>query len=257
MIETSLATDIAAIRRLHPLIHNITNYVVMDLCANVLLAIGASPIMAHAEQELSELLAIANALVLNIGTLDADWIQRMHHAVELADNIPIVLDPVGAGATKLRTNTSRDLLATQKIDVLRGNAAEILAVAGTKITSQGVDSVYETEAAAESARLLAQKFDCSVVVSGPVDLVINATDLQKVDHGHPIMTQVTGMGCSASAVVAAFCAVNSNYFQAAVNAMSMMGIAGERSSQIAIGPASFKVQFIDTLYQMATDAALK
>lgn len=257
MSDTNLAIDIAAIRRLHPLVHNITNYVAMDFTANALLAIGASPIMAHAEEELPELLKIANALVLNIGTLDAEWIQTMHTAVELVQKIPVVLDPVGAGASKLRTNTARDLLATNKIDVLRGNAAEILAVAGTEITSRGVDSVYETEAAAESARSLAQKFDCVVVVSGPIDLVVSATDLQKVDHGHPIMTQVTGMGCAATAIVGAFCAVNSNYLQAAINAMSTMGIAGERSSKIAIGPASFKVQFIDTLYQMATNAALK
>jgi len=233
-------------------VHNITNYVVMNTTANALLAIGASPVMAHAVEEVAEMAAIAGALVLNIGTLSAAWIEAMavagHAAAERGT--PIVLDPVGAGATRFRTATALKLLEELRPMVVRGNASEIRALVHDDQATKGVDSTLSSDQALEAARTVAARYGSVVVVSGATDLVVNRDRVARVFNGHPMMPRVTGLGCTATSLVGAFSAVNSSPGEAALHAMAVMGIAGELASRKALGPASFLVAFLDALYSM-------
>lgn len=248
----SIAADLQTIRSKNPLVHNITNFVVMQQTANALLALGASPIMAHAEEELSELINIGNALVINIGTLDKHWINSMKTALPLANlrKIPVVLDPVGAGASKLRTKTALDLLEIGNIQVVRGNAGEIMALAGDAIQSKGVDSQYATDKATDAAARLSQHYHCTVVVSGARDLVMQQQSYIGIDNGVALMTKITGMGCTATALIGAFCAVNNNYALASAHAMAVMGISGEIAAEHSKGPGTMQIQFLDALYHL-------
>jgi hydroxyethylthiazole kinase len=242
--------DIQRIRAEGPVIHNITNYVAMNTTANALLAIGASPVMAHAEEEVEEMTAIARSLVINIGTLSAPWIAAMFKAGEAArrNARPIILDPVGAGATTFRTATARKLLAKLSPAILRGNASEIRALAYDERSTRGVDSAYEAEDAAQAADAVSTRYGCVVATSGAVDLISSGGTTIRVLNGHPMMPKVTGMGCTASALTGAFAAVNQSARDAAVNAMAVMGIAGELAAEHAPGPGTFLVHFLDALY---------
>jgi hydroxyethylthiazole kinase len=242
--------DVQRIRAEAPVIHNITNYVVMNTTANALLAIGASPVMAHAEEEVGEMTAIARALVINIGTLSAPWIAAMFKAGEAARRSarPIILDPVGAGATTFRTTTARKLLVELLPAIVRGNASEIRALADDERSTRGVDSAYESEDAAKAANALSTRYGCVVVTSGAVDLISSGGTTTHVFNGHPMMAKVTGMGCTASALTGAFAAVNPSAREAAVNAMAVMGIAGELAADHSPGPGTFLVRFLDALY---------
>lgn len=239
-----------AVSQQSPLIHNITNLVVMQTTANVLLAMGASPIMSHAAQELEELIAITGALVLNIGTLDSMWVDSMQVSQRYARNagIPIVLDPVGAGASGYRTHTAKQLLQAG-VDVVRGNAGEILALSGEAAQSKGVDSLYKSEQAVECGLLLAQLHDCCVVVSGEADYVCYQGDVVTVDGGDVLLTRVTGMGCSTTSMIAACCAVEKNPLYAAQSAMTCMAQAAERACLSARGPGSFFPLLLDAIYE--------
>jgi hydroxyethylthiazole kinase len=241
--------DIQRIRERAPLVHNITNYVVMNTTANALLALGASPVMAHAEEEVAEMSAIAGALVLNIGTLSPAWITAMFRAGETARarGVPIVLDPVGAGATTLRTSTARRLFEELRPAVTRGNASEIRALAIDERGTKGVDSAHGPEAAMGAADELAARYGGVVVVSGAVDVVRSGARTSRVRNGAAIMTRVTGMGCSATALIGAFAAVNPSAHDASANAMATMGIAGEMAAEQARGPGSFLPLFLDAL----------
>jgi hydroxyethylthiazole kinase len=225
----------------------------MNLTANALLALGASPVMAHAEEEVEEMAGLASALVLNIGTLSAAWIRSMLKAAAAARRrgIPIVLDPVGAGATRLRTETSRLLLEEARPAVLRGNASEIRALFHAERETKGVDSRHAAEAALEAARGLSAEFGCAVSVSGPVDLIVLGDAVVRVANGHPLMPRVTGLGCTASALTGAFAAVNPAPLAAAAHAMVVCGIAGEMAGEGAAGPASFQTRFIDALHLLS------
>jgi hydroxyethylthiazole kinase len=243
-------TDIRAIRAQAPLVHNITNYVVMNTTANALLALGASPVMAHAEDEVEEMTGIARALVLNIGTLSAPWVEAMMKAGRVArrNGLPIVLDPVGAGATRFRTATARRLLRDARPAVIRGNASEIRALYTAEHETKGVDSAHGSEEAIEAAQALAKHYDCAVSVSGVTDLIVSGGAVIRVSNGHPMMPRVTGLGCSATALTGAFAAVNHSPLLAAAHAMAVMGIAGEIAATHAAGPGSFQVHFLDALY---------
>lgn len=258
-IALSVYQDIQSIRNKAPLIHNITNFVVMQQTANALLALGASPIMAHAEEELSDIMQIANSLVVNIGTLDSLWISAMHQAMRLAclRDIPIILDPVGVGATKFRTQTIRQLLKTAPPSVIRGNASEILALYAQENTTKGVDSTHSSEQSLQAATHLVKINNCVVVVSGAVDICLAKNNQIKIYNGVPLMTKVTGMGCTASALIAAFCAVNPDVFSASIHAMITMGIAGEIAAKKAFGPGSFSAHFCDALYNMTEKDIVK
>ena len=246
----SIWADIQRIRAEAPVIHNITNFVVMNTTANALLAIGASPVMAHAEEEVEEMTAIARSLVINIGTLSAPWIASMFKAGEAArrNARPMILDPVGAGATTFRTATARKLLAELSPAIVRGNASEIRALAGDERSTRGVDSAHQSEDAAEAADALSTRYGCVVTTSGAVDLISSGGMTTRAFNGHPLMPKVTGLGCTASALTGAFAAVNASARDAAVNAMAVMGIAGELAAEGSQGPGTFLVRFLDALY---------
>jgi hydroxyethylthiazole kinase len=248
-------SDVERIRAQAPLVHNITNYVAMNLTANALLALGASPVMAHASEEVEEMAGLAAALVLNIGTLSAPWIGAMLQAGAAARRrgIPIVLDPVGAGATRFRTETALRILGEVRPTILRGNASEIRALAHAGGETKGVDSRHAPEAALEAARRLSSEYGCAVTVSGPTDLIIHGASVVRIANGHPLMPRVTGLGCVASALTGAFAAVDASPLAAAAHAMAVMGIAGEIAGDGAAGPASFQTRFLDALYNLGEE----
>jgi len=248
----AIAEDLRAVRERAPLVHNITNFVVMQQTANALLALGASPIMAHAEAELDELLAYADALVLNIGTLDAHWISAMERALAAARGraLPVVLDPVGAGASRLRTETALRLLERGGVTILRANASEILALAGAAEATRGVDSAHSSDAAREAAHSLALRYGCAVAVSGVIDYCLDRTREVRVHNGVAMMARITGMGCTASALCGAFCAAQPDALRAAVDAMAVMGVAGELALADARGPGTMAASFFDVLHQL-------
>jgi hydroxyethylthiazole kinase len=244
-----LATVLGRLHERAPLVHNITNYVVMNLSANALLAVGASPVMAHAPEEVEEMAALSQALVLNLGTLSKAWINAMFLAGRVArqKSIPIVLDPVGAGATRFRTDTAHRLLAAVRPTVLRGNASEILAIAGEPARTRGVDSVDSSDTAGLMAQELALKLGLVVAMTGAVDVVTDGHRTVTIRNGHPMLGRVTGSGCVASALTAACCAVDSDALVAASAALVILGIAGERAAVKSSGPGSFSVALLDQL----------
>jgi len=248
----TLWADIQKIKAEAPLIHNITNYVVMNTTANALLSIGASPVMAHADEEVEELVAIARALVINIGTLSSPWVKSMLKATRAAKKhgIPIILDPVGAGASHLRTETSRKLLSEASQSIIRGNASEIRALFNNESTTKGVDSMHVSDAALDAAVNLSKQYHCTVSVSGAIDIIVQGDNVIRVLNGHPMMPKVTGLGCTASALTGAFAAVNPSAFLAAAHAMVTMGIAGEIAAEQSNGPGTLQLHFLDALYQL-------
>lgn len=251
-----LAAHLAAVRQQSPLVHNITNYVAMNNSANALLAIGASPVMAHWTREMEEMTAIASALVINIGTLDAEWIEGMIAAGEAASRrgTPIVLDPVGAGATSWRTRTAWEIIERCKPTVIRGNGSEIMALINADVKSKGVDSSTSSDNALGAAKTLASRTGAVVVISGATDYITDGIRTETISNGHPIMTAVTGMGCTATAVVGAFVATGGeDVLSAAAHAMAVMGIAGERAAAEARGSGSMQVAFLDELYNLSAE----
>jgi len=244
--------DIQRIREESPLVHNITNYVAMNTTANALLALGASPVMAHAVDEVEEMVGLAKSLVIYIGPLSSPWIEAMfkswHEARRRA--IPIVFDPVGCGATEFRTLTAQQMIRTVPPTIIRGNASEIRSLIHEGRGTKGVDSTHTSEESLEVAREVARTCQCTVVVSGATDLIIGGDSVVRIANGHPMMSRVTGMGCAATALIGAFAAVNPSPVDAAANAMAVMGIAGEMAAERAAGPGSLQMHFLDALYSL-------
>ena len=248
-----VADQMALLRERRPLVQNITNFVSMDIVANALLAAGASPAMVHAREELDEFGALIGALVVNIGTLSSDWIESMLAAAAGAQarRTPWVLDPVGAGATQFRTGTVIKLLDHHP-SVIRGNASEILAVAAAvgleaaTARGRGVDSGNTTSEASPVAAALARRLACVVVATGAIDVVTDGSRTLCFANGSPLMSLVTAIGCSLSALTGAYCAIV-DPFQAACAAVAHVGIAGELAGEEAPLPGGFRVAFIDRL----------
>lgn len=251
---SGLGDRLKLVRERKPLIHNITNLVVMNWTANVLLSAGASPVMSHSPREISDMVAIANALVVNMGTLDDAWTESMRLGLLAARerDLPAVLDPVGAGATPYRTRTALDLLREGKPRVVRGNASEILALAGENGGTQGVDSSRASEEALRVARDLAKTFGTTICVSGASDFVTDGRRTFRIDNGHPLMTRVTGMGCAATSLVGVFFSLEPR-LESVAAAMALMGVAGERAADSAKGPGSFAISFLDELAEIKPD----
>ena len=239
---------LSALRRDPPLVQAITNYVAMDLSANALLAAGAVPAMVHAEEEAAEFTTAAAALVINIGTPSPPWTAAMHQAADAARAAatPWVLDPVAAGATTYRRRMAADLLALRP-DAIRGNASEILALAGERSASRGPDAGDPMERAEDAARSLARDTGAVVAVTGARDYVTDGRDALRVANGHPLMTRVTALGCALSGLVAAFLAGRAEPLPAVAAALAYVGAAGERAAAAAAGPGSFRVGFLDAL----------
>lgn len=251
-MEKSIWQHITTVREQSPLVHNITNFVVMNNTANALLAAGASPIMAHARSEVQEMVAIAHALVINIGTLDEYWAESMLLAADTANKLhkAWVLDPVGAGATPYRDEVLQKLLAFNPA-IIRGNASEIIALAkNNTVTTKGVDSTADSNDALASARLLVEKYNTVVCISGAVDFVVDSKQVVAISNGHALMTKVTGLGCSATALAGAFAGVVANKTEAAAAAMALLGIAGELAREQSKGPGTLQLHLLDQLYTM-------
>jgi hydroxyethylthiazole kinase len=248
------AENLRRVRERRPLVHNITNYVVMNYTANALLACGASPVMAHAAEEVEEMVSLAGALVLNIGTLSPSWIGAMLTAGKRANalHIPVILDPVGAGATRLRTDSARRLIEEVSIQVIRGNASEILSLAGETSASRtkGVDSVHTVGQVAETAGVLAKELRTTLAITGAVDLITDGERICRVMNGHEMMSRVTGTGCTATVIIGAFLAVCPDPLEAATTGLSYFGFAGEKAAAKALGPGSFQIALLDALYGM-------
>ena len=242
-----------SLRRLRdakPLVHQITNYVVMNETANATLALGALPVMAHAREEVEEMAAIAGALVLNIGTLSPHWVEAMVAAGRKANElgVPVVLDPVGAGATSYRTQTARRILDEVGVAVLRGNAGEVATLVGVAAEVRGVESIDAGGDAAELARSAARSLGLVAAVTGPVDHVSDGETVIAVSNGHPLLASITGTGCMSSTVTGCFLAVNRDRpLEAAAEALVAFGVAGEDAAVGARGPGSFHVALYDAL----------
>ncbi len=238
------------IRESNPLVHSITNYVVMNSTANVLLAMGAAPIMAHAPEEMEEIVAFPGAMVINIGTLSNEWIKAMVMAVKLADKAgkPWVLDPVGAGATNFRTSAVKKILETAKPSVIRGNASEILAISPQGGKTKGVDSINKMEDAINAAKTIANELGTVVAITGERDLVTDGDRSLVITGGHHMMAKVTGTGCAASVIVGAFLAVEEDPLLAAAYGLAFFGVAGAKAGMQTDWPGTFWINTVDQLY---------
>jgi hydroxyethylthiazole kinase len=245
--------DLATLRERKPLIHQITNYVVMNETANATLALGALPVMAHAQEEVEELASVAGALVLNIGTLSQHWIEAMLLAAKAATTagVPVVLDPVGAGATRLRTETAKRLLDEAEIAIVRGNTAEIATLAGREAEIRGVESIGASDSGADLAKAAAAGLGCVAAVTGPVDHVSDGARVLAIGNGHELLATVSGTGCMATAITGCFAAVASERpLEAAAEALVAFGVAGEDAAVEAEGPGTFHAGLYDALYNL-------
>jgi hydroxyethylthiazole kinase len=249
-MTVSPGSTLRTLRERKPLIHQITNYVVMNETANATLAIGALPVMAHAREEVEEMVGLAGALVLNIGTLSPAWVEAMLLAGRTASErrIPVVLDPVGAGATAYRTETARRILDEVDVTVLRGNAGEVATLVGVEAEVRGVESIAAGSEPAELAAAAARALGCVAAVTGPVDHVSDGTRTLAVTNGHELLASVTGTGCMASALTGCFLAAKPEApVEGAAEALAAFGVAAEDAAREAKGPGSFHVGLYDAL----------
>ena len=249
-LNSQAVKDLGQLRENKSLVHNITNYVVMNYTAMALLAIGASPIMAHSHEEVEELTSFSGALVLNIGTLTPYWVDSMVKAGQKANEkeVPVILDPVGSGATRLRTESAKRIIEEVNISVIRGNASEVLSLADESSKTKGVDSIHSVDEAAEAGRILAKELDTVLAITGKVDLITDGSTTFRVQNGHPMMGMVTGTGCTATAIIAAFHSVNTDSLVAATEGLAFFGLVGEKAADEAKAPGSYQVKLLDFLY---------
>ena len=249
----SAGATLGTMRERKPLVHNITNFVVMNETANATLALGALPVMAHAGEEVQEMTHIASALVLNIGTLSAHWIEAMLLAGEAAaaKRIPIVLDPVGAGATQYRTQTAHRILDGVDVTVLRANAGEVATLVGAHAEVRGVESIVAGLSPEELARTAARRLGVVVSVTGPVDHVSDGDRVLAVANGHALLAAVTGTGCMSTALTGCFLAAKpDDPVEAAAEALAAFGVAAEDAARGAAGPGTFHARLYDALYAL-------
>jgi hydroxyethylthiazole kinase len=244
------------LRERKPLVHQITNYVVMNETANATIALGALPVMANAREEVEEMVALAGALVLNIGTLSPPWVEAMLLAGKAANerDIPVVLDPVGAGATRYRTDTVKRILEEVEVAVLRGNQGEVATLVGVQAEVRGVESIEVGGEAAELARAAGRNLSLVASVTGPVDHVSDGDRVLSVSNGHQLLATVTGTGCMSSAITGCFLAAKPEApLEAAAEALAAFGVAAEDAAVGAKGPGSFHVALYDALAALEPD----
>lgn len=261
-ILQEIANLLLEIKNKRPLVHHITNYVTVNDCANITLAIGASPVMADDIGEVGEMVSFASSLVINIGTLNARSIESMIAAGRKAreKGIPIVFDPVGVGATKLRTATAKKIIEAVRPSVIRGNMSEIKSLAGLDAVIKGVDSIAGEEEGEKVARQLSQELSCVIAITGKQDIIAQGDRVCCIDNGHAILSQVTGTGCMATSLIACFCGVASDMFLGAAGGVMAMGLAGElarQSLQTGEGIGTFRVRLFDTVGSMTVEDILK
>ncbi len=242
-----IAEVLDLVRREVPLVHHITNLVVMNDCANITLHIGGSPVMAHALEEVEEMVSLAGSLVLNIGTLTGELVEAMILAGKRANvkGIPVLLDPVGVGATSMRTESARRILREVKVDIIKGNAGEVSVLAGVEAVVRGVDSVGTSGEASSVVKKLAEEYGNCAVMTGPVDWVSDGQRTYSIYNGHKLLSNLTGTGCMAGSLTAAFAAVLGDQVMAALSGLVCFGIAAELAAEKEQGPASFKRALFD------------
>ena len=247
-----LSAMLGSIRQNKPLIHHITNYVTVNDCANITLCIGASPVMSHALEEVEEMVGHAGALVLNIGTLDQSQAASMLLAGHAANNldIPVIVDPVGAGATRYRTDFMQRLIEELQISVMKGNAGEIGVLAGADAQVRGVDSGDVNGDLYRITQNFALESGITIVMSGATDIVSNGRQIIAIENGHPMMGRISGTGCMATSIIASFVAVQRNTAEASAAALAAFGIAGERAAAGTSGPGTFKSALFDQLSRL-------
>jgi len=257
MEKESLCKTLEKVREVNPLVHNITNVVVTNFTANGLLALGASPVMANAKEEAADMAKIASSLVLNIGTLNPQTVEAMILAGKEANvhDVPVIFDPVGAGATPYRTETAQRLMNEVKVSVIRGNAAEIANVVGENWEIKGVDGGNAKGNLTELAITAAEKLKCVVVITGKEDVVSDGENTYIVSNGHRILTKVTGTGCLLTSVIGAFAGVEKNLLQASIAALTYYGVAAEKAANktAELGPGSFQIEFINQLTLVSSE----
>jgi len=249
----SPGSTLRMLREGKPLIHQITNYVVMNETANATLALGALPVMAHAGEEVEEMTRLASALVLNIGTLSEHWVEAMLLAGASANarRIPVVLDPVGAGATAYRTETAHRILDLVDVTVLRGNAGEVATLVGAEAEVRGVESMSAGLEPAELAREAAKRLQVIASVTGPVDHVSDGERVLAVSNGHELLSTVTGTGCMSTAITGCFLAAKpAEPLEAAAEALAAFGVAAQDAADGACGPGTFHARLYDALYAL-------
>lgn len=245
------------VRTQKPLIHHITNMVTISECANATLCIGALPVMAHAYDEVEQMVSAAEALILNIGTLTKEQVDVMILAGKKANelNIPVILDPVGVGATNLRTESAFKILNEVNISVIKGNGAEISILAGMGGRIKGVESVGEYNNIAETCKVLAKKYNTIVAMTSRQDIVTDGEIVYLIDNGHPMMGKVVGTGCMAASIIGTFAAVENDLLKATAEALVSFGIAGETAASAEYtGPGTYKVLFMDALSNLTKEA---
>ncbi|MEH7247965.1 hydroxyethylthiazole kinase [Neobacillus niacini] len=251
MNSSNISSILQRVREENPLVHNITNVVVTNFTANGLLSLGASPVMAYAPEEVADMVQISRALVLNIGTLNKDVVSSMILAGKTANElgIPVIFDPVGAGATAFRTDMAQLIIDKVKISVLRGNAAEVANVLGEKREIKGVDAGEHPGNHLELAMNAAKRLHTIVVITGKDDVLTNGETTYIVSNGHPLLTKVTGAGCLLTSVIGAFAGVEKNFLSAALSALTFYGIAAEKAIEKVgnVGPGSFQIEFLNQL----------
>jgi hydroxyethylthiazole kinase len=257
MNSSELSSILQRVRVENPLVHNITNVVVTNFTANGLLSLGASPVMAYAPEEVADMVCIARALVLNIGTLSKEVVGSMILAGKKANElgIPVIFDPVGAGATRFRTEMGQRILDEVNISVLRGNAAEIANVLGEKREIKGVDAGEQQGNSLDLALLAAKKLNTIVVITGKDDVLTDGETTYLVSNGHPLLTKVTGTGCLLTSVIGAFAGVERNLLLAGLSALTFYGIAAEKAVEKVgdLRPGSFQIEFLNQLAHVSSE----
>jgi hydroxyethylthiazole kinase len=240
------------IRREKPVVHHLTNWVTIYDCANIVKALGASPVMAHAPQEVAEMAGIASALVLNIGTLTVEFVEAMKIAALAANNkgIPVILDACGCGATQLRNQKTFELLDEVKIDILKGNASEVARASGIEVRTKGVDALEVKDNLLDLAQGFARRKGCTVAITGKDDIVSDGKKSYIVKNGSAMMTHVVGTGCIAASVIGTFAAVEKDLSYAAACGLVCLGIAAECAAKLSKGPASFKEKLFDCIFNL-------
>jgi len=247
------------VRERKPVVHHLTNWVTIYDCANIVKVFGASPVMAHAPEEVDEMTQIASALVLNIGTLTVDFIDSMKIALKSANRkgIPVILDACGAGATKLRDIKTAELLSAEKIDIIKGNSSEIARVAGEDVKTKGVDASAVSGDMEQIAVQLAATRNCTVVVTGKEDIVTDGKRIFIVRNGCDMMAHIVGTGCMAASVIGTFAAVETDYSIASAAGLCCFEIAAELAAENSKGPGSFKKAMYDAAYNLDKETVEK
>lgn len=259
-----IGAALTAVRAQKPLVHHLTNYVTVNDCANVTLAIGASPIMADAAEEAADIAAISSALVLNIGTLNERTVKSMLLAGKKANEagVPVVFDPVGAGASALRNRVTQEILNQVKISVLRGNMSEIRFIAGLRSATKGVDAADADlrdglESGRQTAESVADKLGCVTAITGVTDIVSGNGHTYFLKNGSKRLSGVTGTGCMCTSLVGSFCGATDNCLAAAAGGILSMSIAGEVAAETTAGLGSFHIALIDAISQMDAQTIAK